>query len=407
MHQVNTAIAVAAFVVVVLGLISARTETWPISKPLAALGVGILAGPEVLRWLNPDDWPDAHLILKEAARFTLAISVFGIALRTPRENYRRLMRPVGLLLTLGMAVMWLTSAGLAWTILGLSPLPALLLAAVITPTDPIVASSIVTGDEAERSLPDRLRSTISLESGANDGLAYLIVLLPILLLDSASPAAAWERWMVDTLLVGLVSAIAIGAGIGYLVAVALHRADGRGWVERHSLLGLSVALSLLVVTATKLLGADGILAAFAAGAAFNCGVDRAEEFEEENVQEAIGKLFNLPIFVLFGTMLPWREWLGLGWPALLFAVAVLLVRRPAALLATCTGLGADMKRRDVVFLAWFGPIGVAAVYYALLATERTQDPLHWHAASLVIGVSILAHGGTSAPGLAGYRRASG
>ena len=406
MHQVNIAIAIAAFVIVAVGVVSSRVESLPLSKPLVALGVGIAVGPEVLRWLHPPDWPNSHVILKEAARFTLAVSVFDIALRTPKENYRRLLRPVGLLLTLGMMVMWLTSAGLAWAILGLSPLLALLLAAVVTPTDPVVASSIVTGGLAEESLPDRLRSTLSLESGANDGLAYLIVLLPILLMTSASPSAAWERWVLDTLIVGVLLAIAVGAGIGFLAAKALHRADKIGWVEEHSLLGLSVALSILVVTLAKLLGSDGILAAFAAGAAFNLGIDRREEFEEQNVQEAISKLFYLPIFVLFGAMLPWREWMGLGWPVLAFALAVLFLRRPLALLVTGGGLGAGLKRGDATFLGWFGPIGVAAIYYALLAEERTHDPVNWHAASLVITISILAHGVTSASGLAGYRRAT-
>lgn len=406
MHQLNIAIAVAAFVVVTIGLISSRIESLPVSKPLIALGVGIAAGPEVLGWLVPENWPNPHQVLETAARFTLAISVFGIALRTPIENYRRLLRPVGLLLTVGMMAMWLISAGLAWALLGVSPLLALLLGAVLTPTDPVVASSIVTGGLAGRSLPDRLRSTLSLESGANDGLAYLIVLLPILLLTIAPPSAAWERWVWEVLIVGVLSAIVIGAVIGFLVAKALHRADLAGWVEQHSLLGLSVALSVFVVTAAKLLGSDGILAAFAAGAAFNLTIDRSEAYEEQNVQEAIGRLFTLPIFILFGAMLPWRAWIDLGWPVLGFALAVLLLRRPVTLLVLGGGLGASLTHRDAVFAGWFAPIGIAALYYALLAVDRTGDQITWTAASLVIVASVLAHGVTSAPGIAAYRRAS-
>ncbi|CUH12161.1 potassium/proton antiporter [Jannaschia seosinensis] len=407
MHQINIALAVATCVIVLVGLVSSRIESLPISKPLLAVGVGIAVGPEMLRWLVPENWPDAHAILEAAARFTLAISVFGVALRTPKEDYRRLLRPVGLLLTGGMLVMWLTSAGLAWAILGISPLLALLLGAIVTPTDPVVASSIVTGGLAERSLPDRLRSTLSLESGANDGLAYVIVLLPILLLDNTASSAAWERWVWEVLIIGVLVAILIGAIIGCLVAKALHQANMMDWVEEHSLLGLTVALSLFVVTAAKLLGSDGILAAFAAGAAFNLTIDRSAAYEEQNVQEAIGKLFNLPVFVLFGAMLPWREWIGLGWPLLAFAFAVLFLRRPAAILLTGRGFGGAFKLRDAIFLGWFAPVGVAAIYYAKLAEERTHDPLYWHAASLVILASILSHGITSAAGLASYRRASG
>ena len=407
MHQVNIAVAIAGFVCVLAGLASARFQSLPISKPLIALCVGVLVGPEVLQWLDPHGWPHARTILKEAARFTLAISVFGIALRTPMGSYRRLVRPVGVLLTLGMAAMWAVSAGLAWALLGLSPLMALLLGAVITPTDPVVASSIVTGGLAERVLPDRLRSTLSLESGANDGLAYLIVLLPILLIGNGPASAALQVWLVDIFVIGVLLAVAVGALIGYLAAIALHRADKIGWAEEHSLLGLSVALSLAVVTVAKLIGSDGILAAFAAGAAFNFGLDRQEEFEEQNVQEAISKLFNLPIFIIFGAMLPWGEWFSLGWSAPVFAAAVLLLRRPLALLIVGRGLGAGLVRKDATFLAWFGPVGVAAIYYALLAEERTHDPVLWHAASLVIVGSILAHGVTSAPGLSAYRRATG
>lgn len=405
MEQVNIAIAIAGVVVVLLGLASARLESLPVAKPLVALGVGIAVGPLLLGWLKPEEWPNQHMILKEAARFTLAISVFGIAIRTPREDYRLLLHPVCVLIVFGMLAMWAVSAGLAWTLLGVSPLLALLVGAIVTPTDPVVASSIVTGGLAERWLPDGLRSTLSLESGANDGLAYLIVLLPILLMQSAVPRSALGQWLVETFLVGVVLAVAIGAVLGYLAAVALHRADKSNWIEKHSLLSLSVALSLLVVAAAKLASSDGILAAFAAGVVFNLSVDRAEDFEEQNVQESISKLFNLPIFVLFGAMLPWHEWLDLGWRAPAFAAGVLLLRRPIALLIASRGLGAQLQREDAAFLAWFGPIGVAAIYYALLAQERTQDPLLWHVTSLVVVASILAHGVTSGPGLSAYRAA--
>lgn len=406
MEQINLVVAVAALVVAVTGLVSARAESLPLSKPLVALLAGIAAGPAGLHWLAPGDWPQAPTILKEAARFALAISVFGIALRTPRRDFRRLARPVGLLLGAGMIAMWLVSAGLAWAVLGLSPLLALLLGATVTPTDPVVASSIVTGGLAERSLPDRLRATLSLESGANDGLAYLIVMLPILLLVPPETGTPLGRWLVEVVLVGVLAAALMGFAAGWAAARALHHADAAGWVERHSLLGLSVALSLFVVTATRLAGSDGILAAFAAGAAFNLGIDRTEEFEEQNTQEAIGTLFNLPVFVLLGTMLPWQGWAALGWAGPAFAVAVLALRRPLAVLALRGVPGGGPGRRDAVFLGWFAPVGVAAIYYAILATERTGDAQLWHAASLCVAASILAHGVTSGPGLRHYRRAA-
>lgn len=288
MQQVNIAIATAGLAVVLAGLISARLESLPFSKPLIALSIGVIAGPEILAWLTPKDWSHPHTIMKEAARMALAISVFGIAMRTPVQDYRRLLKPCVLLLTVGMGVMWLVSAGLAW-----------------------------------------------------------------------------------------------------------------------ALLGLSVALSLAVVAFAKVLGSDGILAAFAAGTAFNLGIDRSEEFEEQRVQETIGELFNLPVFVIFGAMLPWLAWAGLGVVGWGFSAGILALRRPLALLATGPWLGAGLQRRDIAFLGWFGPVGVAAIYYALHVLEQTENPAFWHVASLVVFVSIIAHGITSGPGLALYRRAEG
>jgi sodium/hydrogen antiporter len=402
MHQLNVTLAVAALAVIVLGMISAKVQQAPLGRPMLALAVGVLAGPEVLAWIRPEQWPDKHLILKEAARFTLAMSVMAIAMRTPIEDLRRFARPLALLLTAGMLAMWAVSAGLAWAALGLSPVLALLVGAAVTPTDPVVASSIVTGRTAEETLPDRTRSTLSLESGANDGLAYLFVLLPILMLTQAG--AVWQRWVVDVLLVGVVAAVAIGAAAGVALGFVMHRADKTGWIAHSSMLGLSIALAFFAVSAARLAGSDGILAAFAAGLALNATVDRSEELEDEKVQEAISKLFTLPVFVLFGALLPWGEWTALGWPAAGLAAAVLLLRRPLTVLLLGPVLGGGLDRRDKWFLGWFGPVGVAAIYYALHGLERTGETVLWSSVSLVVAASVLVHGVTSGPGLKLFAR---
>lgn len=404
MSQINATIALCAAAVIVLGLFSGALKRSHLSVPLLALLAGVAAGPEGLHWLRWEEWPRPHVILREAARLTLAVGVTGIALRTPDENFRRLAGPVALLLCFGMVAMWAVSTGLAWAVLGLPPLLAALLAATITPTDPVVASSIVTGRGAEEALPDRLRSVVSLESGANDGLGYMFVMIPLLALTQGIGAQTGAEWLREVLLVGIVGAVAIGAGLGALIGVTLRRADRAGIVESHSLLSLSVALSLLAVAGARFIGSDGILAAFAAGAAFNLCIERREQVEEENVQEAISKLFSLPVFVLLGAMLPWQGWAEMGWRGAAFAAAVLLLRRPLTLLAAGGALGGGLRRVDAVFLGWFAPVGIAAIYYALLARERSAEGVVWEAASLAVAVSVLVHGLTATPGMRLYRR---
>lgn len=407
MHQIHAAVVVCAATVIGLGLLSGWIKRSAVSVPLLALAIGVAVGPLGLGWLRPDAWAEPHRILKELARITVAISVTGIALRTPVEDMRRMLRPVAMLLSLGMLGMWAVSAALSWAVLGLAPLAALLLGAAVTPTDPVVASAIVTGKAAEEKLPSRLRSTLSLESGANDGLGYLIVLLPLLALTLPPGEYVLSHWLVETLVIGVLVAIALGAAIGALVGWALRWARKAGVIEYHSFLSVSVALSLLSLAAAALVGSDGILAAFAAGVAFAVALDRADDFAEENVQEAISKLFNLPVFVLLGVMLPWSGWTGFGWAGVIFAALLLLLRRPVVIAALGPLLGAGLKRRDAVFLGWFAPVGIAALYYALHAMERTGDPVYWHATTLAIAASVLAHGVTATAGMAFYTRAAG
>lgn len=181
--------------------------------------------------MRPEGWGDPHLILKEAINLTLAISVMGVTLRIPAHDLPRLRRPLLLLLGPSLLLTWVVSGGLACLAFGLAPLKALLVGATITPTDPVVAASIVTGYVAEASLPQDTRTILSAESGANDGLAYLLVLLPLLLLTEGTEAGL-DRFLSHTILGGLMT-VAIGAALGGATAVIL-RVGERGAGRRKA-----------------------------------------------------------------------------------------------------------------------------------------------------------------------------
>lgn len=404
MQTLYQAILLLALVPLVLGMASAAIERAWITVPMLATLVGIVAGPQVAGWIDPQAWPQPQVILREAARITIAVSVLGIAIRTPPESYRRAWRPALALLTLGMAGMWAMSSAVSWAALGLGPAAALLLGAILTPTDPVTATSIVTGPFAEQALPDRLRSTLSLESGANDGLGYLFVMLPMTVIEGRTDLAF--IWLVDVLLHDVLGAVAIGAALGWLTAQALRLSDRHGLAEQHSFHGLTIALSLAALALGRALDTDGVLAAFAAGASFCLSADRREDFEEQSVQETISKLMNVPIFTLFGLTIPWGGWAVLGWPLWLLLPGVLLLRRLPVVLALRPWLK-GFSRQDTIFAAWFGPIGVAAIFYGLDASLHTGDMLFWHAASAMVAASLLVHGITAAPGLRAYGRGEG
>ena len=136
-----------------------------------------------------------------------------------------------------------------------------LLGAVLTPTDPVLAGAIVTGRLAKEKLPGPLRALLSGESGANDGLAYPLVLLPILMLGHASAGEALREWFTHTWLWEVGFAVLAGLAIGALAGGFARLARTRAWLGESSDATLSAATALLAISAVKLLGSDGILAA--------------------------------------------------------------------------------------------------------------------------------------------------
>ena len=396
MVEINIALVAVGAVVLVVGLLSNLFRSSFISTPMVALLAGILLGPTMFGLLVPADWGSQEgTILEQATRLTLAISLMGVALRLPERFPFRDWRSMAVLLGLVMPFMWLASGLLVYLILGLPLLAALLVGAVITPTDPVVSSTIVTGNVAEENLPGRLRHTLSAESGANDGLAYPFVFLPILLL-ARPPGEAWTHWVTHTLVWEVGGAVLFGALVGYGAGQLLEWSEHKDAIEESFFLVYTIALALVVLGAAKLLGSDGILAVFVAGLGFDFAV-KGDREQQRRVQEASTRFFILPIFVLLGLTIPWEGWADLGWGGPILVVAVLLLRRLPAVLALNPLMRGVRGGANALFLGWFGPIGVAALYYANLSLRETGIEAAWTVGSLVICASILAHGLTAAP----------
>ncbi|MBN1240910.1 MAG: cation:proton antiporter [Gammaproteobacteria bacterium] len=393
--QIPIALTVVAATVLVVGLFSQALKRTPLQEPLLGVAVGIAVGPHGIGWLDVSAWGNPHELLEQTAHVTLAIGLMAVALRISSDDLRRYARPAAWLLTLGMLGMWLTSSLAAGWLLDLPPSGALLLGAVLTPTDPVVASTIVTGKFAHQHLPRRIRSFLSLESGANDGLAYLFVLLPILLIGGVDSPP--RDWLVQALLRGVVVAALLGAAIGFGAGKILHRAHKGGLIESYSFLTFTTTLSLFTLGAASLLRADALISVFVAGLTFNLSTDTGERHEEERIQESMSKLFTLPMFVLFGLAAPLDDWARLGAPLAALAAAVLLLRRLPVVGLLYPALRRDYAGSDIAFIGWFGPLGIAAVYYSTYAVNETGQTSLWTAASAVIAASILAHGVTAAP----------
>lgn len=396
MDDFNVLVTLLGALILGLSLVSAWLAESPLPPTLLGLAVGVAIGPHGLDLLDLAHLGDQARLLERAARLTLGIGLAGVALRIParfpRKNWREMLTLIGV----GIVLMWLISSTLVYLILGLPLWMAALIGAIITPTDPVAATPIVTGALAEQHIPERIRHAISFESGANDGLGYLFVFLPFLMLTR--PAGdALSHWFVTTLLWEVGAATAFGLMLGYVFGRLLRKSEESGAIRERWRLIYTVALGLLAVGAGKLIHSDEVLVAFGAAAAFSQVVSPGDRKHAARGQEAVDRFFSIPIFVLLGTALPWQRWQELGWQGPALAAAVLLLRRPLTMLVLRPVLPGVRSTPDTLFMGWFGPIAVAAMYYGSMMERKMGEPVIWEVVSLVACASIVMHGISGAP----------
>ena len=405
-NDFNVIVTLLGGTILLLGLCSQWLSKSPFPPTLIALLIGVGIGPEALNLIDLEALGDKETLLEKAARLALGIGLVGVALRIPSEYPRRNWRELLTLIGLGMPLMWAISTALVYLFLDQPFWLAALIGAAITPTDPVAATPIVTGKLAEQNIPDRVRHAISFDSGANDGLAYLFVFLAFLMLTKPLESALSE-WLLKTLLWEVGAATLFGLMIGYVFAKLLQKAEQHNAIESKWRLVYTVALALFAIGAGKLIHSDEVLVVFAAAAMFDQVVSSQERQNEEHGQEAVNRFFAIPIFVLVGVAIPWDGWHDLGWNGVLLAGAVLLLRRPVALLLLRPFLPSTHSVPDALFMGWFGPIAVAAVYYASLMQHKLHEPIIWDIVSLVICASVVLHGLTGAPFTRLYGKVTG
>lgn len=392
--------------VLALGLSSKVVKTHALSPVLLALAVGVLVGPRALGLVDPVAEVPRHVLLEQLARVALALSVVDIALRLRPDDLRDNARRLGVLLLVVMPGMWLVTGLGAYLLLGLPVAVALLLGAALTPTDPGVASALVTGSLPNRLLPRRVRTSLQGEAAANDGLALPFVLLSgalaTLSADRALPEFAAEAGR------QLGVAIVVGVVTGYLLLkvvdwAGVHRLAEEDWFPLAAS-GLAVA----VLALAHLLGGTGILAAFLAGLVFSEGLPEQLREPIHEVHRSITKVALTVVFLAFGTVLPvdlW--WPELGAAGVAFALWVLLLRRLPVALPVLRLSGTGL--RSAAFMGWAGPLGVASIYY-LAFVHRYELPEYeriFVAGTLAITASVVGQALAAVFAVRGYHRATG
>ncbi len=384
--------------VLMLDAFSLGLQRVSVPMPLAALLYGVLIGPHALDLLRLEMFSTSpHRLLEEVARLTLAVSLTGVALRLPHGYWRHSVRWIVVIIGLGMAGMWAVATGLVWAFTDMPFLVALAVGAIITPTDPVVSTPIVTGDIATEQIPARVRQDISSESGLNDGMAFLFVILPVLLLTSSSTGHAWREWLVGGLLREIVGACLGGVVIGYLVGTLCRWVLARDLMEETAYSGFVIAMALFTLGAFRILGVNAILGVFIAAAVFGQVIAQDSETDEDRESEIISRFFTIPVFILLGMALPLDAWASMGPTVALAMAAALILRRVIVVWLLRPLLAPVHSRAETAFLGWFAAVGVSALYYALFVERETGRSDVFTHVTLVITLSLVIHGITATP----------
>ncbi|MFC5381621.1 cation:proton antiporter [Aquipuribacter nitratireducens] len=406
--MVDAVLAATGVLGLTVAALSGRLRRLPVSTAVLGLLAGVLLGPAVLGVVDLGTVLDRHPLVLELTRVLLAVSVMGVALRFPLAELRRLAWPSALLVLVAMPIMALSTAAVAWLTLGAGLSVSLLVGAALCPTDPVLATSAVTGKEAERTLPLRERVLVSAESGANDGLALPVVLVALgvaagpLAGDGLAPVGE----AVARSLVEVVGGVLLGAVAGWLGARALRAGEAHGASEPGPTLFFTLLLGLAVLGAGGLLHVADVLAVFVAGLTFNLVSTGTERDNAIPVDESVDRFGLLPVFLLVGALLPWREWAELGWRGVALVVGVLLLRRLPVVLLLRRPLG--LSWAGAGYVGWFGPVGVSALLYLTLEAERLGRQETVLAAGVLVVAASTVVSGVSVPiGLRWYRRVAG
>lgn len=380
-----------AGVLLVAVLLSSLAHRTILSTAVLFLIAGFALGPGTLGVLDLTADSPIVATLAELALFAV---LFSDGMRVGWADLRTAWKLPGRALGWGLPLTLLITALLAHYIAGLAWPQALLVGAILAPTDPVFAAALVGNDK----VPARLRHLLNVESGINDGLA-----LPFVILFLAVAAGSGDLHLGE-----LGTELALGVVIGVAVPwLAL-------WLERRRFFSAStqyeplnaIAIGLLVLALGYATHANLFLAAFAAGITVaTFGPRQREAFE--HFGELISELLKLAALLVFGALIS-VQFLGeISWTGWIFAVLALIVARPVALWLSFLRSGLSMREQAAAM--WFGPKGFASVVYGLLVLEAAipgSDEV-FHLVALTIVLSIVAHSSTDILVARIFQRAGG
>jgi len=387
---------VFTFLVFLYSLLSKRIEKTVITAPILFCAAGML----IFFYTPVQEEIDFDMkTLLKIAEIGLVMLLFTDATNVNRKILKRnryipvRLLTIGLLLTIilgTLAALGIFSQLTIWE--------AGILAAILAPTDAGLGQVIVNSPR----VPERIRQSLNVEAGLNDGISvpFLMFFIALSLSSSQGAGSVLTRFVFEQLGLGVL----VGVGIGFLGGLFLDIARKKGWMTgAMQQLGL-ITLPFFCALVSEPIGASMFIAAFVAGLAVQ---NRYAEAAKHSVEftEGWGQLLNYFVFYLFGAFAI-KAWGNFDYKMVIYAVISLtLVRMIPVAIAL---IGTKLSKPTVIFMGWFGPRGLASIVLGLVYLEQETNTAGEGIIRLVVMVTVLlsifAHGFTTLPGINLYAR---
>jgi len=372
----------------------------PLSDALIYLFVGIVLGPYGLRLIQ--ERPGAEF-LERLAEFVVIVSLFGCGLRINRPlnlwAWNSTVRLIGFLMPISIFAV----AAVGHWILGIGWGAAILLGAILAPTDPVLASEVQLADIEDR---DELRFGLTSEGGLNDALAFPFVYFGLHWLEDNN----WQNWFKQWVAIDVIWAIAAGIIMGIVVAKSVVQIDK--YLQKFRPIDevredfVSLSTILLTYSLTEVVNGYGFLAVFIAGLVVKNGYYRDKHISQLEFTEQIEKLLEVAAILVLGAFLRIEPVLHYAGKALLVAGLLIFFIRPVG--AWLSTIGSHIHPAKRLLMGWFGIRGVGSLYYLFYALGEglkgeLGEQIAWITYITVV-ISVILHGISATPLMNWYER---
>jgi NhaP-type Na+/H+ or K+/H+ antiporter len=376
--------------ILLFALISKRIQTTFITPPMIFVLFGVLLSKSVLGVFELD--PESSII-HTIAEITLVLVLFTdasrIDLKLLKKDHsipvRLLVKGLPLTIILGtLAAMVVFDTFSFWE--------CAVLAAILAPTDAALGQAVVSSPK----VPVRIRQSLNVESGLNDGIALPVVMITVFLASISTDHPSGNNW-ISFVAHQLILGPAVGIFTGYFGGRILSSLSHKGWVT-HSFQDLSsLGFAILSFSLAEQIGGNGFISAFCAGLTLGNSSRHICTCLYE-FAEAEGQLLTLFSFMLFGSVLIIPALGLINADIIIYSLLSLTVIRMLPVMISL--LGKKLKPSTVLFLGWFGPRGLASILFGLLVLEQSHlvnEHVIFNTMIVTVFLSVFAHGITANP----------